>query len=606
MLSMEVPTGAPPVLTPARIREDFAAFVSGVKATYAYFDVKATRWDDVARLYEPDVRRARSRQDLIELLESAIAELYDDHAHLTVNTARSPKLVPSGANLWAEWVGPAAIVTDVRSESDAERSGIRPGAAVVSINGVPIAEAVDRAIGRAVPKSDPAARNWALRRVLAGRHGEARRIVANQGGQRREIELPAKSAIPSPDPEPVTFRRQDDGVGYIRFNDSLGNGATIGEFDRALAALRDTRGLVLDLRDTPSGGNSTVARGILGRFVTRETGYQKHVAPDEERETGIKRSWIELVSPRGPFTYGRDVTVLVGRWTGSMGEGLAIGFDGVGRGTVAGGPMAQLLGATYRIELPNSRIGVSLPAERLHHVDGTPREAFRAKAPVEQSARAGTDAVLEAGRIAVSGTHAAETGPHAVVPLKAIPPDQGIERVWGNHETPGAPFVIRIHSDAGLVILPHSHPQDENITVLTGSWWLGMGPRYSQDGLAELAAGAFGFVAKEMAHFALSKSATVIQVHGTGPFRVKLVDPAYDLTDKGVVARDFLLQPGRPVASAPRGCFDLKVGERVVGAAGEGVVVGARCSPANRLTQYWVRKGDGERYWATLSELKAF
>ena len=380
LLSIGAPAEAPPEPTPGEIREDFAAFVAGVKATYAYFDVKATRWDDVSRLYEPDVRRARSRQELIELLESAIAELYDDHAHLTVNTARSPKLVPSGTDLWAEWVGPAATVTDVRSESDSERAGIRPGAVVVSINGAPIAEAVDRAIGRAVPKSDPAVRNWALRRVLAGRHGEARRIVTSQGGAKREIELPAKSGASSPDPAPVTFRRQDDGVGYIRFHDSLGNDATVREFDRALAALHDTPGLVLDLRDTPSGGNSTVARGILGRFVTRETGYQKHVAPGEERETGVKRSWIELVSPRGPFTYSRDVTVLVGRWTGSMGEGLAIGFDGVGRGTVIGRPMAQLLGATYRIELPNSKIGVSVPAERLYHVNGTPREAFRPKA----------------------------------------------------------------------------------------------------------------------------------------------------------------------------------------------------------------------------------
>ncbi|MDQ5872219.1 MAG: S41 family peptidase [Acidobacteriota bacterium] len=406
MLSIGVPAEVPPEPTPAQISEDFATFWSGVKSTYAYFDVKATRWDRVAAFYEPDLRRIHSRQEFIELLESAIAELYDDHAHLTVNTARSPKLVPSGADLWAEWVGSAATVSDVREGSDAERSGIRPGAVVLKVNGKPIAEAVDRMIGRAVPRSDPAARNWALRRVLAGRHGEARRIVTDQSGERREFELPAKATIATRDPAPITFRRLDGDVGYIRFNDSLGDGATVGEFDRALAALRDTRGLVIDLRDTPSGGNSTVARGVLGRFVTRETGYQKHVAPDEERATGVRRSWIELVSPRGPFTYGRDVAVLVGRWTGSMGEGLAIGFDGVGRGTVVGGPMAQLLGATYRIELPNTRIGVSLPAERLYHVNGSPREAFRPKIAVSAGGGAGHDDVLTAGVKVVSAARA--------------------------------------------------------------------------------------------------------------------------------------------------------------------------------------------------------
>jgi len=38
---------------------------------------------------------------------------------------------------------------------------------------------------------------------------------------------------------------------------------------------------------------------------------------------------------------------------------------------------------------------------------------------------------------------------------------------------------------------------------------------------------------------------------------------------------------------------------------GEGVAIGARCSPANQLTQYWVREANGERFWATLEELKS-
>lgn len=404
MLSIGVSAEAPPELTPAQISEDFAAFWSEVKSTYAYFDVKATRWDTVPALYESDLRRIHTRQEFVDLLEQAIAELYDDHAHLMVNTSKSPLLVPSGADLWAEWVGPAATVGDVRQGSDAERLGIRPGAVVISINGIPIAEAAERTIGRAVPGSDRAVRNWALRRVLAGRRGEARRIEADQQGSRVSFELPAKATMTTGDQSPITFRRLDGNIGYIRFNDSLGDGATVGEFDSALAALRDTRGLVIDLRETPSGGNSTVARGILSRFVPRDIGYQKHVLPAEEHATGIRRSWIELVSPRGPFMYRSKVAVLVGRWTGSMGEGLAVGFDGVGSGTTVGGPMAQLWGATYRIDLPNTKIGVSVPAERLYHVNGTPREAFQPRVAVSAGSRADDDVVLKAGIRAVSGS----------------------------------------------------------------------------------------------------------------------------------------------------------------------------------------------------------
>jgi C-terminal processing protease CtpA/Prc len=150
--------------------------------------------------------------------------------------------------------------------------------------------------------------------------------------------------------------------------------------------VRDAHALVVDLRDTPSGGHSSVARGILGRFVPREAPYQKHSLPSEERKTGVHRSWLELVSPRGGFVYERPVAVLVDHWTGSMGEGLAIGFDGTGRGTAIGTPMAGLLGATYHLMLPKTGIGLNVPAERLYHVRGTPREEFRPAVSVDLTA----------------------------------------------------------------------------------------------------------------------------------------------------------------------------------------------------------------------------
>lgn len=73
-----------------------------------------------------------------------------------------------------------------------------------------------------------------------------------------------------------------------------------------------------------------------------------------------------------------------------MGEGLAIGFDAAGAGVVVGTPMAGLLGATYRFELPNSRIGINVPAEQLFHVNGTPREKFVPPVAVDLS-RPGVD-----------------------------------------------------------------------------------------------------------------------------------------------------------------------------------------------------------------------
>src|SRR5262249_39726600 len=111
-------------------------------------------------------------------------------------------------------------------------------------------------------------------------------------------------------------------------------------------------------------------------FLDREGFYQKHSLPAEERRFGVRRSWAEIASPRGDFRYAAPVVVLVDHWTGSMGEGIAVGLDGLKRATVVGTDMAGLPGATHGIVLPNSKIGVSFPAEKLFHVNGTPREEF--------------------------------------------------------------------------------------------------------------------------------------------------------------------------------------------------------------------------------------
>jgi carboxyl-terminal processing protease len=170
--------------------------------------------------------------------------------------------------------------------------------------------------------------------------------------------------------------RQVDGALVIRINDALGDRATIAAFDQAMTTAPPGQTLVLDLTETPSGGNTVVARAIMGWFVDAPSAYQIHNLPAEARETGIERRWIEQVLPRPGRRHNGPVVVRVGRWTGSMGEGLAIGLHAQGA-RVAGRPMAGLLGAVYDLRLPNSGLVIKIPVERLYAVDGTPREQFK-------------------------------------------------------------------------------------------------------------------------------------------------------------------------------------------------------------------------------------
>ena len=64
---------------------------------------------------------------------------------------------------------------------------------------------------------------------------------------------------------------------------------------------------------------------------------------------------------------------------------------------------------------------------------------------------------------------AAQQAEHHIVPLKDIPSQQWIDIVQGTPDGASQPFVIRIHNDAGYVVLPHTHDEDKNIVVLKGS-----------------------------------------------------------------------------------------------------------------------------------------
>ena len=191
-----------------------------------------------------------------------------------------------------------------------------------------------------------------------------------------------------------------------------------------------------------------------------------------------------------------------------------------------------------------------------------------------------------------------------VVLLRKLPTDQRSERIIGDPRISGAPFVIRLHREAGYIIMPHTHTADENIVVVQGSWALGMGDRFDMQALETMEVGAYGFAPTGMSHFGLSKTETIIQVHGIGPFTTQWVVPVYELTEKGVLVESSPEEPGTPTSASPPNCFDLKLGARIRTSDGEGVVVGARCTP-DQLTQYRIKKQDGTYYWAQRGNLAA-
>lgn len=380
-------------VTPEQFTQDFDYLWSQLRDNYAYFDRKETDWNRVRDIYRSRVAEVGSKTEFVTLLERVLDELYDPHTHLKTNTSRSTRLIPTGLDVWAEWKNGKAIITQLRKGFSAEQAGLKVGMEIISINGSPVETAISNRLGASLRKVSEAAEGWALRALLAGTR-DARRVVGTKtvNGAKTTFQLdsPGHTTVDNNrGDQRVEWKILKDGLGYIKISD-LGSDDSVAKFDAALEHVKTTRGLIIDLRATQSGGNTSVAEPIMGRLIERRMPYQKGTPMHGG-------SWTKEVSPRGTWTYKAPIVVLVGRWTASMGEGIAIGLDGMRRATVVGTRMAGLNGAVFDLELPNTRIKLNYAAEKLFHLTGTPREDFVPPVAVKLSDKRTDDVILGEG-----------------------------------------------------------------------------------------------------------------------------------------------------------------------------------------------------------------
>ncbi|MBA4189863.1 MAG: hypothetical protein C0467_17915 [Planctomycetaceae bacterium] len=90
------------------------------------------------------------------------------------------------------------------------------------------------------------------------------------------------------------------------------------------------------------------------------------------------------------------------------------------------------------------------------------------------------------------------------------------------------PFVIRIKLPDGFRVMPHTHPKDERVTVITGTLYLGMGAKFDEKVGMALPAGSYGRTDAGMKHFGWVKGETILQLHGTGPWAVDYINSEDD------------------------------------------------------------------------------
>jgi hypothetical protein len=94
----------------------------------------------------------------------------------------------------------------------------------------------------------------------------------------------------------------------------------------------------------------------------------------------------------------------------------------------------------------------------------------------------------------------------------------------GNPAEKGA-VVLRLKMPANYKIPAHWHSMDERVTVLSGTFNIGMGDKLSTTGSQALTPGGFVSLPAKMHHFAWASAPTVVQINLDGPFDLFYVDP---------------------------------------------------------------------------------
>jgi quercetin dioxygenase-like cupin family protein len=137
-----------------------------------------------------------------------------------------------------------------------------------------------------------------------------------------------------------------------------------------------------------------------------------------------------------------------------------------------------------------------------------------------------------AAQVAPAGksTHVILTSAEEIVwgPAPAVlPPGAKAAVIEGNPAEKGE-FTLRLLMPDGYKIAPHYHPSIEHVTVVKGTFKVGMGDSFDSSTMRTLRAGAFAAIQPGTRHFAEAEGETILQLHGVGPWGLIYVNPADD------------------------------------------------------------------------------
>jgi carboxyl-terminal processing protease len=267
-------------------------------------------WKAVSDRYLPMVNLAKSDDDFYTVLKKMVGELHDAHTRFHTPRERREReqatAITTGLLIYE--VEGRAVVTFVEPDSQAARAGVEAGMIVRAIDGKPVSERLAEAQARiGGSSSDRAIRLRLYRQLTDGEPASSVKLgLERADGTTVDVEVTRRVVADLPR---VASRQLQSGYGYIKLN--LWKSPVHKEFKKALEALRDAPGLIIDLRGNPGGEASEVVK-IASYFFNSRVSFGQFISRSGRP--------INLVTDRDDLIYQGPIVVLVNEGSGSGSE----------------------------------------------------------------------------------------------------------------------------------------------------------------------------------------------------------------------------------------------------------------------------------------------
>jgi carboxyl-terminal processing protease len=372
-----------------------------------YYDpnFNGVNWSATRESYRPQIVAAKDDTEFYALVKQMVGELGDAHTSFrTPLEAQRAKLKQTvGVGLWLGEVEGKSVIFGVTPDSEAAKAGLVPGMILTAVDGRDVREILSEMRSKIKSSTANAVNRLAYARLLGGEVDSSVKLdLLDLEGREKQVTL-ARRVQTSTNSELIS-RRLPSNIGYVRFDEFLSK--HLKPYKNALIELKDTKGLIIDLRFN-RGGSTLALEEMAERLIAEKVSFGR-----AKTRTGKMPKFLGIsLIPKEMFVgdddmhiYSAPVVVLISRYSASAAEYFAVGMQESGRAkTVGETSCGCLLGITGKTkieggELYLSRIDfISAQGKRIEGVGVTPDVAI---APSIGDVKAGfTLAIAEAEKM---------------------------------------------------------------------------------------------------------------------------------------------------------------------------------------------------------------